>query len=229
MTKVAENTTKAQIPKQKILLLIAASLLFWTPVIIFLKIAGEIIEKEPITFDSSFLQWIHAQSTPILDKFFLFITNLGSFETLFIISSVILIYLLFKKYRIKALILFFSVGGAAIANVILKLLFHRSRPTFWHSVISETSYSFPSGHAVMSSAFILSVILITWQTKWRWPVVIIGTALIGLIGLSRIYLGVHYPTDVIAGWSVSLAWVFVVFIITSKLSYMIRRKKSQRN
>jgi undecaprenyl-diphosphatase len=125
----------------------------------------------------------------------------------------------------KALILTFSIGGAALANAILKLLFQRDRPSLWYSAIVEHSYSFPSGHAMVSSALIVCVLLLVWQTKWRIPATIGGLFLIFMIGLSRLYMGVHYPTDVIAGWSVGILWSLTVYAVVKGISYRLRSRK----
>jgi membrane-associated phospholipid phosphatase len=202
--------------------LIVAFILFWTPVIIFAKLAGEIIENEPILLDITILQWIHTQSTPFLDGLFLFFTTIGNVEYILPITVLILAYLVYGRKRQSALMLLFGVGGAAVSNVILKLLFQRDRPSFWQSAITETGYSFPSGHAMISSALILCIIILLWNTKYRLASIITGAIIVILIGVSRLYLGVHYPTDVIAGWSVSLVWVLIVAITVKGLSY---RKK----
>jgi undecaprenyl-diphosphatase len=194
--------------------LIIAFVLFWTPVVVFLKIAGEILERQPIGIDISILHWIHSTASPVLDSIFLFITTMGNVEYILPITVVLILFLLYKKQRLNALIVTFGMGGAAAANFVLKLLFHRDRPAFWHSLITETGYSFPSGHAMLSSALILCVIAIVWNTKWRIFAIVAGTIVIGLIGYSRLYMGVHYPTDIIAGWSVSAAWIAVVLIVT---------------
>jgi membrane-associated phospholipid phosphatase len=220
-----KNSTKPFVSKDKLTLLILTFLLFWIPVITFSKLAGEIVENEPMAADTSILQWIHSHATPALDVFFLVVTTIGDVEILLPATLIIAGYLLYKKQRLNALIILFSVGGAATANFMLKLLFHRDRPSFWHSLITETGYSFPSGHAMLSSALILSIIFIAWKTRWRWLTVTLGMIIIALIGLSRLYMGVHYPTDIIAGWSVSLVWVFVEFAVLSGLSYRLYRKK----
>jgi undecaprenyl-diphosphatase len=221
----AKNTFAYIFHRKRLGMLILAFLLFWIPVITFSKLAGEIVENEPIAADTSILQWMHSHATPALDVFFLVVTTIGNVEILLPITLIIVGYLLYKKQRLNALIILFSVGGAAMANLILKLLFHRDRPSFWHSLIVETGYSFPSGHAMLSSALVLAIILITWRTRWRWVIVSLGVIFIALIGLSRIYLGVHYPTDIIAGWSVSFVWVCIVFAVASGLSYRFHRKK----
>ena len=202
-----------------------AFILFWTPVVIFLKIAGEIVERQPIKTDISILELIHRQASPTLDSIFLFFTTIGSVEYILPITLALLTYLIYRKRRHSALILFFGVGGAAAANLILKSLFHRDRPAFWQSLITETGYSFPSGHAMLSAALVLCVVAIVWRTKWRVPAIIIGGLVVFMIGLSRLYLGVHYPTDVVAGWSVSAIWVGIVVIVVHGILYEYHQKR----
>jgi undecaprenyl-diphosphatase len=199
--------------------LTVALILFWIPVIVFAKLAGEIIEREPIRGDIAILHWIHSLSTPLLDKVFLFFTTIGSVEYVLPLSILILGLLLYKKRRLNSIIFLFGVGGAAAANIILKHLFHRTRPSFWSSAVTETGYSFPSGHAMASSALVLCLIVILWNTRWRVASIIVGGLVVVMIGVSRLYLGVHYPTDVIAGWCVSLVWVTIVVTIAQRLSF----------
>ncbi|MDF2461379.1 MAG: acid phosphatase, partial [Candidatus Saccharibacteria bacterium] len=111
-----------------------------------------------------------------------------------------------------------SVAGAALLNLLLKASFQRDRPDLWESIVTETSYSFPSGHAMASSALAFSVMLVLWETKWRWLAVAVGTIYFVLVGVSRMYLGVHFPSDVVAGWCVSLAWVGIVHRILRRKS-----------
>jgi undecaprenyl-diphosphatase len=154
----------------------------------------------------------------------LYITTLGNIEYILPITLLLIIYLLYKKRRLYALIVVFGVGGAAVANIVLKFLFHRDRPAFWHSLITETSYSFPSGHAMLSSALIFCIIAILWKTRWRIVSIILGAIIILLIGYSRLYMGVHYPTDIIAGWSVSAIWIAVVLLVINTASSELRER-----
>lgn len=199
--------------------LVVAFILFWSPVIVFLKIAGEILERQPIGIDTQILTWIHSGATPALDAIFFFITSSGNIESILPITLLIILFCVYKNQRINALIVTFGVGGAAAANVILKMLFQRDRPVFWQSLITETGYSFPSGHAMVSSALILCIIALLWKTKWRCVSIIVGAIIVALIGYSRLYLGVHYPTDIVAGWSVSAAWVATTLFVVSTVSH----------
>jgi membrane-associated phospholipid phosphatase len=217
MTKQIEMKTTAYASKRRTLFFIVAFVLFWTPVIVFSKFAGEIIKKKPIAFDTDILLWIYSYATPFYNRVFLIITTIGNLSVIVPITLLIVGGLLYKEQSKKAFIVFTSVAGAICANIILKLLFQRERPDLWHSIITETTYSFPSGHALISTALILSIVAITWRTRARWPVLVVGSIFIALIGISRLYLGVHYPSDVIAGWSIGIVWVFIVCVVARKI------------
>lgn len=210
------NTNSVDQTRPKVITLVAALVAFWLPVVVFSKIAGEVLERRPILLDNHILHWIHAQSTPFLDSFFLFITTLGNVEVILPVALLIMALLWYKHNTHAALLVLFGFFGAGAANFILKLLFHRQRPSFWRSAITETGYSFPSGHAMLSSALALSVIAVLWNTRWRWLAIPIAAPLVLLIGLSRLYMGVHYPTDIIAGWSASFVWVMIVVFIARR-------------
>jgi undecaprenyl-diphosphatase len=204
---------------QKILKKVFISLSFWVPVIVFLRLAGEVIEKEPLSFDVSILNFLHAHANKFLDSFFIAVTTLGSPIVMIILAAIVATILLFhKKQKDLTLIIVLGVAGAGIANVILKLLFHRDRPSSWHPMIVESGFSFPSGHAMLSAAAITAIVIALWRTKWRWPALIIGGLFVLLVGVSRLYLGVHYPSDIIAGWCVSIAWVVLIgYLIDSHI------------
>lgn len=188
-----------------------ATFLFWLPVIVFLALANEVLEKEPLALDLAILTTIHAHATPFWDTAVLFVTALGG--AVFVVPIVIiLVGLLYAQKKFQAArIVMFIAGGAGVINILLKLFFQRDRPSLWESVVVETSYSFPSGHAMASSALALSLMLITRHTKWRRLVVIVGSFYILIVGFTRVYLGVHYPSDILAGWCVSLLWATIAF------------------
>jgi membrane-associated phospholipid phosphatase len=210
--------------QHRISFLLAVLVIFWTPVVILAKIAGEIIEKEPIGFDIAILNWLHVHSNTFFDQFFLIITELGGIIAVVLVTLFLTIYLwVYKKRRRSALTLAFGVGGAAAANIVLKALFQRERPSLWHPSVIEISFSFPSGHAMASAALIACLVVILWKTKYRWLAVVAGTIIVALVGLSRMYLGVHYPSDVLAGWCASIAWVTIVVVILRLISRKLKR------
>ena len=185
--------------------------LFWLPIVVFLGIAREVLEGENLPFDVPLLRLIHGLSVPWLDVLVKAITQLGG--TLFILPVFVVLLIWFYQRRKfeAARLLLFIVGGAGVINMTLKLLFHRARPALWQALVTEHSFSFPSGHAMASSALAFAVMAICWRTKWKWHAVILGSLYILMIGFTRLYLGVHYPSDIIGGWCISLAWALVVY------------------
>jgi membrane-associated phospholipid phosphatase len=209
--------------------LAAALVLFWAPAVIFLAIAGEVLRRRPLQADVTLLNRIHAYASPVLDRLFLFFTLLGSAAVMLPITILAAGYLWYRRRRFDGLLILFGVGGAAAANFVLKMMFHRQRPALWHQIISETDYSFPSGHAMISSALTLCILAVLWRTRFRWPAAILGGIFIIMVGLSRLYLGVHYPTDVVAGWCASLAWVSLVIWIIGRRPGLPRRQSHPEN
>lgn len=193
-------------------------LIFMVPVFIFFKLAREVIEKEVIPFDIPILDWLHYHSNPFFDVVFFSATTLGGLLGVLAITGSLLAIFVVKKQPKRALILLASVGGATIANLLLKTLFQRDRPNIFETFVVETTYSFPSGHAMASSALALCLVLIFWQTKWRWLITSVAAIFVILVGISRPYFGVHYPSDILAGWSASTAWVLIVYYLAGRLN-----------
>lgn len=192
--------------------LVMAFLLFIVPVIVFAKIALEVREPQPVGLDLWILGLIHQWASPFVEVLMITITNLGDALLVILLTLGLTGLLVYKRRRRAATLLLFSIGGAAIVSFTLKVLFQRTRPELWPHLVDESGYSFPSGHAMMSSAFALAIIVLLWPTRWRWLAIILGGVYVGIIGLSRLYLGVHFPTDIVAGWCVSLAWVVIVAV-----------------
>jgi membrane-associated phospholipid phosphatase len=173
------------------------------------KLCREVWEKETWRFDSSLLLWLHGWASPWLDQLMLGLTRLGDPEVVLPVVLGSLGLFLWRRRRAEALMLLVSCGGALVLNQGMKLLFARARPVLWPRLIQETSYGFPSGHALGSLVLYgyLAVVLAHHyprQARWIHPLAIV---LILLIGLSRLYLGVHYPTDIAAGYAVGGLWL----------------------
>jgi membrane-associated phospholipid phosphatase len=150
---------------------------------------------------------IHSFQTPLITNVMKIITNIASpFATISILatSSALLIW---RGRKRDAFFVCAATIGALLISLGLKLVFLRPRPQLWTHLVIESDFSFPSGHATITMAFALSIIFLAWPTKWRWPVIIVGAIAVILVGISRLYLGVHFPTDVLAGWLVSAMWV----------------------
>lgn len=177
------------------------------PFLGFVKIAQEVFEKEPFAFEEPLMLAIHAYSSPFLNHVTATFSILGSAKGMAPIALV-LVALLYRINRSSAYFMAISLGGVALINVLLKNLFDRPRPSFWTPFLPEPDFSFPSGHAMFASALVTSVIALLWATRWRIPALVLGTLYVLGMMLSRVYIGVHYPTDVMGGALFSLAWVF---------------------
>lgn len=193
--------------------LIVAFGLFLLPAYAFVELADEVRDKETLVFDEAVLRAVNSVSTPLLDAVAVGATQLGGVLGVLVITAGLVALLVSRKMLLKAALLAVGVGGGAVLNVLLKSIFQRDRPQLWERLVTENSYSFPSGHAMASSALALSLIVIFWPTRWRWLVVTLAGLYMVVIGLTRLYLGVHYPTDVLAGWMVSGAWVALMVLV----------------
>ena len=153
---------------------------------------------------------------------FIAITDLGSSIALGIIAAAIAGYLFIVGKRSDAVFLLFSLIGAWCLFNIIKLAVGRPRPDIGLHVVPASGFSFPSGHATDSSATYLALALLFAATQSSSRLRACGYALalvmIALIGSSRVYLGVHYPIDVVAGWCCGLVWVLVCWLVTERLT-----------
>lgn len=181
------------------------------PLLIFGKLVEDVWDDGGFDWDIPLLLFIHSYATPDRDAVVVFITRLGSIRMMLLFAAAIFLILLKLKQQRKALFFLLAAGGAILINVLAKLFFHRARPTLWMSPAPEEDYSFPSGHAMGTMAVISALVILTWSTRWRWLILILAGLFVLAVGLSRVYLGVHFPSDIIAGWSASLAWVTGVY------------------
>lgn len=169
-------------------------------------IAEDLLEGQRFTFEAPWLLGLHAHATPLLDRLALLLSTLGGVGVIAPLSALILL-LLWWKDRPAALFFGVGVAGAASLNVGLKLIFARPRPELWPRLVPEADASFPSGHAMYSAALVSALIVLAWRTPYRWLALGLGVPFTLLVGLSRLYLGLHFPTDVLAGWLSGVAWV----------------------
>jgi membrane-associated phospholipid phosphatase len=178
---------------------------------IIAKLAEEVLEKEAFAFDKTFLLWLHQFANPSLDNLMLFITQLGDSNIVIIVAGVTLAILWWRRYRLEAIGFILTCLGGLILNTGLKLFFSKPRPQLWRQLITETSFSFPSGHAIGSMVLygFVAYLLATFYPKYSQIIYILAVIITTAIGLSRLYLGVHWPTDIIAGYGVGFLWLMI--------------------
>jgi undecaprenyl-diphosphatase len=151
------------------------------------------------------------------------ITALGSSAVLVLVTIAVAGYLLLRKQYRLLLLLILATAGGSILMVFLKDFFNRPRPPFASAEVFTLTSSFPSGHSMMSAVVYLTLgtLLARTSNQYRYKVYFISVAavLAVLIGFSRVYLGVHYPTDVVAGWGFGLAWALLIWLV----AYVLQR------
>jgi membrane-associated phospholipid phosphatase len=183
----------------------------------FGELADEIHEQEAIGFDEPLLHFARSITGTGLDQAFVLVTRVGFAHGVIPLDIALIVVLALRRYFREAAFAAFSLGGSGLLNIATKQLFARERPTLWDSIAPEVTYSFPSGHAMGSATLACVLILLAWRTRWRWPVAIVMVAFTLAVGFSRVYLGVHYPSDILAGWTAASAWTAAVFLIVFRL------------
>jgi len=162
--------------------------------------------------DTYFAKLLYACREPALVDFFLFVTVLGRAKFTFVAAAIVTVILFLWRERRLVIPLWILVGGSYLSVFILKILFHRQRPQGL-GVYSEVSYSFPSLHSTIAVAlygFIAFVLTIRTESKsLRLFIIITTITLVCAIGFSRLYLGVHFPSDVLGGYLLGALWLAV--------------------
>jgi undecaprenyl-diphosphatase len=177
--------------------------------ILFSWIAGEMREGDTALFDANVRSFVHSFSGPTVTKVMFGMSFMGLWGLVAILVAAIVLFVAKKWYRALGWMAVTMVG-AAILEVSLKVGFHRARPVPFFGPLPG-SYSFPSGHALFSFCFYAVLAgLINARVRSLWLRVVVwsvAATLIAGIGLSRIYLGVHWPSDVLAGYLTGTVWV----------------------
>jgi membrane-associated phospholipid phosphatase len=182
-------------------------------IFLFSWMAEEVMESDFTKLSTNILLAIHAHASPIRTQIALFFTDLGSVVGVLICSAFFLGYLFWRKSHLIAYTYIVTLAGSALFVFVLKLAFHQVRPHVFQALVHESNFSFPSGHAVMSFTFwgffAWYVVSLGHTQLVRWLFAAIFLSIAVCVGLSRLYLGVHWPTDVLAGALIAIFWVSV--------------------
>ncbi len=197
--------------RKKIILIVTAVILF---VMLAILIRAELL--------TGFETWVYTKATlhmpDILTNFLIVITNIGGPIGIALIC--LAIYIIPKLREEFAIPVSLSVMTSFVATVILKLIFERERPNILR-LVTEKSYSFPSGHAAVNMAMYgimaINIYRLLKNKKIKWSLITLFGAMVALIGFTRVYLGVHYAGDILAGWSLGIVVCVLVDMIVKKI------------
>ncbi|MEA3138478.1 MAG: hypothetical protein QOK23_647 [Gammaproteobacteria bacterium] len=182
----------------------------------FAALVGEVHEKAVFPFDAPILNELHSLATPALNHFFVLVSRAGYRWGVVPLDAIILVLLVVLRRFRDGLFFGIAVIGSAVLNIVAKNHYARLRPDLWLSITPEMTYSFPSGHAMGSMTLAMAAIILCWPTRARWPMLTVSVIFVLLVGVSRIYLGVHYPSDILAGWSAAIAWTFGMYTLVDR-------------
>ena len=187
---------------------------FWLVVLsavwLFVEFADEVYEGTGLPFDEPLLRWLETLQTPWLTDVMFALSVIGDVPATLVLAGAALLALT-AWFRREVVFFVVSLGGAAAIMLLTKVVLARPRPElFPEGALYPTSTpSFPSGHATGSAALYLTLYLISRRAvpRWSWLVGLVGASLTTAIAVSRLYLQVHYPSDVLAGLALGVAWV----------------------
>lgn len=183
------------------------------PLLVLEQLATVVYQKGGFTWDEIVLKAIHKTEQPILDRIAVTLTPFGVYRGVFPATIAISIGLLYRR-RWRSLAYFLiTLTGSMFLNRAAKALFHRARPDLWQPISPEFDFSFPSGHAMASMSLAIALVVLTWGTRWNWITGVLSVGFAVSIAWTRLYLGVHFPSDIVAGWMVSFAWAIGVSLV----------------
>jgi membrane-associated phospholipid phosphatase len=197
----------------------------------FIQLTDELAENELEGFDTAVFDFFISLRNPGLTYFFRFMTEMGGRLAYIIISAALGAYFFIRHRNWKFIVQTISVLLlSTVTNIALKLVFNRARPAHEH-LVKVYTLSYPSGHAMSAMAFygfLIYLCVVSSIPRFTKSIIVIFLVLIILaIGTSRIYLGVHYPSDVAAGFIGGLIWVTLCIIVFNAITLFRRRRKAR--
>ncbi|MBB3112532.1 undecaprenyl-diphosphatase [Paenibacillus phyllosphaerae] len=192
----------------------------------FQGLAMLVTREKLMRFDLSLIDAIQGTESDGLTAAAKLFTKIGSSSVVIPLVLVVAVVLyIFLKHRKELFLLIGGMLGSTLLNVVLKGLYERARPDI-HRIVEETGYSFPSGHSMAAFTFYGLLTYLLWRHMpsrlWRGVLIGFGVIMIMCIGLSRVYLGVHYPSDLLGGYWVSACWLAVCIKLFRRLAHVRR-------
>ncbi|KGP92206.1 hypothetical protein N780_01190 [Pontibacillus chungwhensis BH030062] len=229
---IFQGTKPSDFSRKSFLILLIGFVTIGMAVYLFAELAEQVIEEEKFAFDQMVTDWVQDIQAPWLGTMFGWITELGSVMLLTVASVLFALFIYFFTKKSRWVIVYFAINmlGISLLTKVLKLLFERQRPEVLQQY-DGTGFSFPSGHSTGSMVFYGFMIYMVSTTRWKKSIRYVLNTILGLliflIGFSRVYLGVHFPTDILAGFAFGISWLFVC-IYGLELTLWRQRRRQKR-
>ena len=213
---------------------LSALLIIALGVMTFVEVADDMTEADGQMFDQAVLHWLQPVAGQPRGPWWLQeaaadLTSLGGISVLTLFAVIAFSFLLIQRKRLSALLLVVGLAGGVALSEGLKALFERARPPAAYQAVETLNASFPSGHALLSTVFYLSVAVMMTRAfpKRRLKAYVLGVGMVFalMVGLTRVYLGAHWASDVLAGWSVGAAWAMALWLV----SYAVERRQKRHH
>lgn len=183
------------------------------PALAFIVLASRLRAGVLFEFDRPILLAAHGIAGADLDRVAWWLARLG-YAFGVIPFDVLLAVVLAVRHRFRdAGFVIAALGGSLLLDEVLKVVFARPRPTLWLPTETQHTFGFPSGHAMADATLVVVVTALAWRGRWRWPILLVLTVFALLVGASRVYNGVHYPSDVLAGWCAGVTWAMAMHLL----------------
>jgi membrane-associated phospholipid phosphatase len=184
----------------------------------FGALAGLSVRLVTVDEETDALRELRAESPPAFVSTMRTVSAVGGGTGVTAVAIAVAVWLLLRRMPAMAAVFAVMMVGPSL-NGLLKVLFDRERPDLWAGPTPFSGLAFPSGHAMSSATLVAALVALTWPSRWRWPVLLVGGAGAFIVGLSRLVLGAHYPTDVLGGWAFAVAWVSGVYLAAGSVRH----------
>ena len=203
-------------------------LLFIGATWLFGGIAEDVVTGDPLVeVDRQIAHWFHAHATPGLTRWMLIVTDAYGITAIGVLGLIFGLYLWWRRSWYRLLTLAIVLPGGMVMNLLLKQIFRRDRPSLDDPLLSLATYGFPSGHVTGATLFygVLAAYLASGLSTWRrqLPIFLGAGFLVMVAGLTRIYLGVHYFSDVVAAAAWSVAWLVMWLVAVDTMFRSVER------
>jgi membrane-associated phospholipid phosphatase len=177
---------------------------------VFVWLAEAIRHQGNLPWDSAILKFLHSSATPWLDHAMARVAQSGQIEFIVVLTVLGVLVLKHERRMRDAFFLTLAIVGVVIINLLVRTVVQRHQSDVWGTFAPTFEFGFPSSQAADSLAIVLAFGILGWHTCWRGTILALGILYVLAIGVFRIHLGLHYPSDIAAGWALALAWVTMV-------------------